>query len=90
MFAWLTAAEAKSLLDELTAIDAATFDELDEFHEELIESLQQTVDRGETCSSALADRNQHGVAADAGLLDRHQTADPANEAMPRTRLSAVR
>ncbi len=46
MFAWLTAAEAKSLLDELTAIDAATFDELDEFHEELIESLQQTVDRG--------------------------------------------
>ena len=46
LFAWLTAAEAKSLLDELTALDADELDELDEFHEELIESLQETVDRG--------------------------------------------
>jgi hypothetical protein len=46
MFAWLTAAEARSLLDELTAIDAAKVGDLDEFHEELIESLQETVDRG--------------------------------------------
>lgn len=45
MFAWLTAAEAQSLLDELTAIEAATFGDLDEFHEELVESLQGTVDR---------------------------------------------
>jgi hypothetical protein len=45
MFAWLTAAEVKSLLDELTAIDAQTFGELDEFHEELVESLRETVDR---------------------------------------------
>jgi hypothetical protein len=44
MFAWLTAAEAKSLLDELSAIDAAEFGELDEFHEELVGSLQETVD----------------------------------------------
>jgi hypothetical protein len=46
MFAWLTAAETKNLLDELTAIDADELGELDEFHEELIESLQGTVDRG--------------------------------------------
>src|SRR5262249_16832443 len=46
LFAWLTAAEAKSLLVELTSIDAATLGDLDEFHEELIESLQETVDRG--------------------------------------------
>lgn len=47
MFAWLTAGEAKSLLEELTAIeiDAAKFGELEEFHEELVESLQETVDR---------------------------------------------
>jgi hypothetical protein len=46
LFAWLTAVEAKSLLDELTALDVDELDELDEFHEELIESLQETVDRG--------------------------------------------
>ncbi len=46
LFAWLTAAEARSLLDELTALDAAKLGELDEFHEELIESLQETIDRG--------------------------------------------
>jgi hypothetical protein len=45
MFAWLTAAEARRLLAELTAMDAETFGELDEFHEELVESLQETVDR---------------------------------------------
>jgi len=45
MFAWLTAAEVKSLLDELTAIDATPFSELDGFHEELVESFQETVER---------------------------------------------
>lgn len=45
MFAWLTATEAKSLLNELTAIDAGKFGELDDFHEELVESLQETVHR---------------------------------------------
>jgi hypothetical protein len=45
MFAWLTTAEAQSLLDELIAIDAATFGDLDEFHEELVAALQETVDR---------------------------------------------
>ena len=44
-FAWLTAAEAQSLLGELAAIDAATFGDLDEFHEELLQSLQETTAR---------------------------------------------
>lgn len=44
-FAWLTAAEAASLREELSAIDADAFGELDEFHEELTESLRETVDR---------------------------------------------
>ena len=44
-FAWLTAAEAKSLLEELTALDPEEFGELDEFHEELVESLRETVNR---------------------------------------------
>jgi hypothetical protein len=46
MFAWLTTAETKILLDELAAIDPEEFGELDEFHEELVESLQETVGRG--------------------------------------------
>lgn len=41
MFAWLTASEVKALHAELTAIDAGDFGELDEFHEELVESLEQ-------------------------------------------------
>ena len=45
MFAWLTAAEAKSLLNELRSLDSQVFGELDEFHEELIESLEQAVAR---------------------------------------------
>jgi hypothetical protein len=45
MFAWLTADEVKSLLEELSAIDTEDFGELDEFHEELVESLQETADR---------------------------------------------
>ena len=46
MFAWLTPDEASTLLNELSAIDADKFGDLDEFHEELIESLQQTVKKG--------------------------------------------
>ncbi len=46
LFAWLTAAEAKNLLNELASLDPEEFGDLDEFHEELVESLQETVGRG--------------------------------------------
>lgn len=41
MFAWLTATEVKTLHAELAAINASDYGELDEFHEELVESLEQ-------------------------------------------------
>jgi hypothetical protein len=44
MFAWLSTDEAELLLGELAKIDADDFGELAEFHEELLESLQATVD----------------------------------------------
>ncbi len=46
MFGWLTAAEVKALLAELTAIDAGQFDdELGQFHKELLEALHETAGR---------------------------------------------
>jgi hypothetical protein len=45
VFAWLSAAETKSLLAELEPLDAEEFGELDEFHEELVECLRETADR---------------------------------------------
>jgi hypothetical protein len=41
MFAWLNAAEVQNLLAELSVIEAERFGELDEFHEELVESLRE-------------------------------------------------
>lgn len=48
LFAWLTNAECTALLAELEKIDADVFSdmELDELHEELIESLKTVVDSG--------------------------------------------
>ena len=45
MFAWLTPDEASLLLSELSAIDAQKFGDIDEFHEQLVESLQETVNK---------------------------------------------
>ena len=42
-FAWLSPDESKSLLRELSEISTEKFGELDEFHEELVKSLQITV-----------------------------------------------
>ena len=48
LFAWLTNAECTSLLAELEKVDAEIFSDidLDELHEELLESLRTVVDNG--------------------------------------------
>jgi len=48
LFAWLTNAESTALLSELEKIDAESFAnvDLDELHEELVESLKSVVDSG--------------------------------------------
>jgi len=43
LFAWLSNAECKTMLDALHDLDAEAFGELDELHEELIDSLQTVV-----------------------------------------------
>ena len=43
LFGWLSNAECKALLDALRDLDAAMFGELDELHEELVESLTTVV-----------------------------------------------
>ena len=44
LFAWLSTEETRRLFEELNALDADELGELQGFHEELLESLQQTVD----------------------------------------------
>lgn len=44
LFGWLSNGECKTLLDALRDLDSETFGELDELHEELIDSLQAVVD----------------------------------------------
>ena len=44
LFGWLANAECKALLDSLRDLDAEAFRDLDELHEELIDSLQTVVD----------------------------------------------
>lgn len=43
LFAWLTADETKSLLGDLSIIDADKFGDLAQFHKELVASLKETV-----------------------------------------------
>ena len=47
LFAWLNNQEVQELLTELSKVDGATLEnfDLDELHDELIESLQEVVER---------------------------------------------
>ena len=43
-FAWLSTAEAALLLNELSSVDTDEFDDLADFHEELVDALQYAVE----------------------------------------------